>query len=73
MEGSRGRQKGPYRTLPSGVAADSRPRHSDAIERCRQAGCAVVQLTSDVRRVDARRFYERLGFEATQVGMTLTL
>lgn len=45
----------------------------DAIERCRQAGCAVVQLTSDVRRVDARRFYERLGFEASHIGMKLTL
>lgn len=45
----------------------------DAVERCRQAGCAVVQLTSDVRRVDARRFYERLGFEASHIGMKLTL
>lgn len=45
----------------------------DAIERCRQAGCALVQLTSDVRRVDARRFYERLGFEASHIGMKLTL
>lgn len=45
----------------------------DAIARCREAGCAVVQLTSDVRRVDARRFYERLGFEATHVGMKLPL
>lgn len=45
----------------------------DAIERCREAGCALVQLTSDVRRVDARRFYERLGFEATHIGMKLKL
>lgn len=46
---------------------------SDAIERCRQAGCSLVQLTSDVSRVDARRFYERLGFVATHIGMKLTL
>lgn len=45
----------------------------DAIERCREAGCSLVQLTSDVSRVDARRFYERLGFEATHVGMKLKL
>lgn len=45
----------------------------DAIERCRQAGCSLVQLTSDVSREDARRFYERLGFEATHVGMKLRL
>lgn len=45
----------------------------DAIERCRQAGCSLVQLTSDVTRVDAQRFYERLGFTSTHVGMKLTL
>jgi ribosomal protein S18 acetylase RimI-like enzyme len=45
----------------------------DAVERCRQAGCSLVQLTSDVTRVDAMRFYERLGFEATHVGMKLKL
>lgn len=44
-----------------------------AIERCREAGCSLMQLTSDVTRVDARRFYERLGFEATHVGMKLKL
>jgi ribosomal protein S18 acetylase RimI-like enzyme len=45
----------------------------DAIDRARAAGCGLVQLTSDVSRVDARRFYERLGFEATHVGMKLSL
>lgn len=30
-------------------------------------GC--LQLTTDKTRVDAHRFYERLGFEATHVGM----
>lgn len=44
-----------------------------AIERCRERGCGVVQLTSDVRRLDAHRFYERLGFEKTHVGMKLDL
>lgn len=44
-----------------------------AIDRCRAAGCSLVQLTSDVTRVDAKRFYERLGFEATHVGMKLKL
>jgi hypothetical protein len=33
----------------------------------------VVQLTTDRSRVDAHRFYERLGFEATHIGMKLTL
>ena len=44
-----------------------------AIERSRAAGCGLVQLTSDNSRVDARRFYERLGFVASHVGMKLAL
>ncbi|HEU4758188.1 MAG TPA: GNAT family N-acetyltransferase [Agromyces sp.] len=39
-----------------------------AIEYARASGAALVQLTSDARRPDARRFYERLGFEPTHVG-----
>jgi ribosomal protein S18 acetylase RimI-like enzyme len=45
----------------------------DAIERAKRAGCTIVQLTTDATRADARRFYERLGFEATHVGMKLHL
>lgn len=44
-----------------------------AIERARAAGCGLVQLTTDRQRVDAHRFYERLGFEATHLGMKLKL
>ena len=43
------------------------------LERARQRGCRLVQLTSNVARVDARRFYERLGFAASHVGMKLVL
>jgi hypothetical protein len=32
-----------------------------------------VQLTSDKSRPDAQRFYERLGFVASHVGMKLAL
>ncbi|MEV6908208.1 GNAT family N-acetyltransferase [Amycolatopsis sp. NPDC051071] len=42
-----------------------------AIEESRRRGCALVQLTSDVKRVDAHRFYERLGFEASHTGFKL--
>ncbi len=42
-----------------------------AIERARASGAALVQLTSDARRADAHRFYERLGFEASHVGYKL--
>jgi GNAT superfamily N-acetyltransferase len=44
-----------------------------AIEECRSRGCGLVQLTSDKRRIDAHRFYERLGFEATHQGYKLAL
>ncbi|MEO7135141.1 MAG: GNAT family N-acetyltransferase [Vicinamibacterales bacterium] len=44
-----------------------------AIARARAAGCGLVQLTSDVSRLDARRFYEKLGFKATHIGMKLPL
>lgn len=45
----------------------------DAIARCRAAGCGLVQLTTDRRRSDAQRFYERLGFVGSHVGMKLAL
>lgn len=38
-----------------------------AIAECRNRGCALVQLTTDKRRPDAHRFYERLGFEPTHI------
>lgn len=44
-----------------------------ALARAAQAGCTLVQLTTDATRVDARRFYERLGFESTHVGLKLRL
>jgi ribosomal protein S18 acetylase RimI-like enzyme len=44
-----------------------------AIELARDAGCGLVQLTSDASRADARRFYERLGFVASHIGMKLSL
>lgn len=45
----------------------------DAVDRARDAGCGLVQLTTDTRREDARRFYERLGFTASHIGMKLNL
>lgn len=44
-----------------------------AIEDARSRGASLVQLTSDARRDDAHRFYERLGFEASHVGFKLFL
>ena len=44
-----------------------------AIDRCRQRGCHLVQLTTNKVRTDAHRFYERLGFEASHQGLKLVL
>jgi 8-oxo-dGTP pyrophosphatase MutT (NUDIX family)/GNAT superfamily N-acetyltransferase len=44
-----------------------------AVEEARARGCALVQLTTDKSRVDAHRFYERLGFVASHEGMKLVL
>ncbi|BEL11997.1 GNAT family N-acetyltransferase [Actinoplanes sichuanensis] len=43
------------------------------IDRARERGCAIVQLTTDKRRTDAHRFYAALGFEASHEGMKLLL
>lgn len=39
-----------------------------AEEEARRRGAAMVQLTSDASRVEAHRFYERLGYTASHVG-----
>lgn len=45
----------------------------NAIEKARDAGCHLVQLTTDRRRSDAIRFYESIGFRPTHDGMKLWL
>ncbi|NED14813.1 GNAT family N-acetyltransferase [Streptomyces sp. SID9124] len=44
-----------------------------AVDESRRQDCQLVQLTSDVSRTDAHRFYERLGFVASHVGFKLAL
>jgi GNAT superfamily N-acetyltransferase len=44
-----------------------------AINRAKDKGCNLVQLTSDKQRPDALRFYEHLGFKATHEGLKLNL
>ena len=39
-----------------------------AVDNAPSYGAQLVQLTSDAARVDAHRFYERLGFTASHVG-----
>ncbi len=42
-----------------------------AIDRARERGAHLLQLTTDKRRPEAVRFYEKLGFEASHEGMKL--
>jgi len=44
-----------------------------AMERARQRGAHIVQLTTHKSRVDAHRFYERLGFIGSHLGMKISL
>ena len=44
-----------------------------AIEQARARGCGLVQLTSNKKRLDAHRFYERLGFSESHEGFKLAL
>lgn len=57
------------------VAGDLRGRGvgqsmiSWAIEEARTRGCRVVQLTSDRQRPEAIRFYQKLGFRPSHMGL----
>ncbi|MET9465341.1 GNAT family N-acetyltransferase [Streptomyces sp. NPDC006544] len=74
-------RKGSTRSIIEGVRVHADERGSGlgtrfvewAIERSRAENCQLVQLTSDVSRTDAHRFYERLGFAASHVGFKLQL
>jgi ribosomal protein S18 acetylase RimI-like enzyme len=41
-----------------------------AIAEARARGCKLVELLTHHTRVDAQRFYKRLGFQPSHVGMT---
>jgi ribosomal protein S18 acetylase RimI-like enzyme len=72
---------GGWRALIEGVRVDSEVRSRGigralltwAIDRAKQRGCHLVQLTSDKTRPDAIRFYESLGFVASHEGLKLHL
>lgn len=74
-------RKGSTRSIIEGVRVQSGERGGGlgtqliewAVEQSRAENCQLVQLTSDVTRTDAHRFYERLGFTASHVGFKLQL
>ena len=59
------------------VASDRRSRGIGeqlvqwALAEARASGCKLVELLTHHTRVDAQRFYERLGFARSHVGMTI--
>jgi ribosomal protein S18 acetylase RimI-like enzyme len=42
-----------------------------AVAEARHRGCKLVELLTHQTRIDAQRFYVRLGFQPSHVGMTL--
>ncbi|MFC0601743.1 GNAT family N-acetyltransferase [Streptomyces palmae] len=74
-------RRGATRSIIEGVRIHADERGSGlgtlliewAVEASREAGCRLVQLTSDATRLDAHRFYQRLGFEASHLGFKLPL
>ncbi|MED3786728.1 GNAT family N-acetyltransferase [Peribacillus frigoritolerans] len=44
-----------------------------AIDRAKKRDCKIIQFTTDKKREEALRFYERLGFKATHEGMKMKL
>lgn len=73
--------QGRSRALIEGVRVHERVRGQGvgrkmlewATARAREAGCHLVQLTTDRKRPEALAFYEALGFVASHVGMKLHL
>jgi ribosomal protein S18 acetylase RimI-like enzyme len=71
--------QGTSRGLIEDVRVDSRLRGRRigeqlvqwAVTEARRRGCKLVELLTNSSRVDAQRFYERLGFARSHVGMTL--
>lgn len=74
-------RKGSTRSIIEGVRVHAAERGSGlgtqliewAIDTSRRENCQLVQLTSDVTRTEAHRFYERLGFTPSHVGFKLQL
>lgn len=72
---------GSWRCLIEGVRINSKYRGQGlgekmlqwVINRATDKSCNLVQLTSDKKRPDAIRFYEKMGFSATHEGFKLKL
>jgi GNAT superfamily N-acetyltransferase len=74
-------RRGSTRSIIEGVRVHADERGSGhgtrlikwAIDESRRQNCQLVQLTSDATRIEAHRFYEHLGFEASHVGFKMSI
>lgn len=74
-------RKGMVRCQIEGVRVSSKVRSGGigkemvqfAVDLAKSKGCGLVQLTTDMKRKDAHRFYENFGFVSSHVGMKLNL
>lgn len=74
-------RKGAWRCTIEGVhvAPDHRNKRIGetmmtwAVDTARARGCAMAQLTSNKKRTDAHRFYERIGFSKSHEGFKINL
>ncbi len=73
--------QGGWRATIEGVRIDEKVRSGGlgrsmierAVQRARERGCHLVQLTTDKTRPDAKQFYESLGFVPSHEGMKMHL
>jgi ribosomal protein S18 acetylase RimI-like enzyme len=73
--------KGTKRAQIEGVRVSSKTRGQGlghklinySLQRAKDKGCKLAQLTTNKTRVDAIRFYEDLGFKSTHEGMKINL
>jgi GNAT superfamily N-acetyltransferase len=73
--------QGGWRALIESVRVDAAYRSQGigrqlvlwTLERAKARDCHLAQLSTHKSRADAQRFYARLGFEPTHVGMKLSL
>lgn len=69
-------RRGMWRGLIEGVHVSAAHRNKGlggemiawALDQCRAHGCGMAQLTSNKKRLDAHRFYERLGWKKSHEG-----
>ena len=74
-------QRGMLRAQIEGVRVDRTRRGAgigaalmaEAIRQARAAGARSMQLTTNLARTDAQRFYRRLGFTQSHAGLKLAL